>query len=48
MQCAYIENKSETTTAGLWNFFHCHMYLINDNVDRIQNTVTDNKYHSKS
>lgn len=21
MQCAYIENKSETTTAGLWNFF---------------------------
>lgn len=24
MQCAHIENKSETSTAGLWNFLLTH------------------------
>lgn len=30
MQCVYIENKSETTTAGLWNFFiaTCNWLMI--------------------
>lgn len=43
MQCAHIENKSEA-----YEIFYWHMQLMDYPVDRIQNTVTAYKYHSKS
>lgn len=44
MQCAYIENKSETTTAGLWNFFiaTCNWLMIMWTEFKTQWPITSN------